>query len=219
MYIKKSKRKSATKRKKKLPKAPSETPKKIKKEEEKKKGDTLETLEYEIDPHQILLHNRNVMLYGEITEKLAYTVNKQLLALSYLNEAPIAIWINSGGGYIGAGWSIIDTMRGLKCPIVTFINGMACSMAGIISVAGHKRVMTSHSMWMGHEAHVGVVDYVSKAIDRETYFKHIEKSIKAHYKKYTKLNATDLKKAMKGELWLTANQCKSKGVIDIIAKC
>jgi ATP-dependent Clp protease protease subunit len=218
MYIKKSNRKSSTKKKRKLPKTPSKAPKKTK-QEQKKKDEKFETLEYEIDPHQILLHNRNILLYGEITEKLAYTVNKQLLALSYLSDAPIAIWINSGGGYIGAGWSIIDTMRGLKCPIVTFINGMACSMAGIISVAGHKRVMTSHSMWMGHEARVGVVDYVSKAIDRETYFKHIEKSIKTHYKKYTKFNETDLKKAMNGELWLTANQCKSKGVIDIIAKC
>ena len=191
------------------------TKKVIKKESEKKE---ITVLDYEIDVDQILLHSRNVFLYGEINDTSANKINKKLLALAEIEQAPIAMWINSRGGSIGAGFSIIDTMKGLNSPVITFINGNACSMAGLVSVAGYRRIMTSHSTWMAHEAYVNNTDYISKAIDRTAYHKILEKMIKQHFKKHTKLTQKDIDKAMKGELWFTANQCKRKGIIDKIAR-
>lgn len=196
----------------------SEKKKKIAPTEDKSNTSEPEMLKYEIDVEQILLHQRNVFLHGLIDDKSANAINKRLLALSNIEDKPIALWINSGGGSISSGFAIIDTMRGLAVPVYTFISGYACSMAGLISVAGHKRVITTHSIWMGHEAYVGGDDYVSKMMDREKYFKLIDKQITDHFKKYTKFNKTDLQKCKKGELWLTATECKRKGVVDVIAR-
>ena len=190
------------------------TPKKISSKYQK----AIDELDYEIDVDQLLLHSRDLFLYGEITEKSAYKINKQLLALAKISSDPIAMWINSCGGSCSAGWAIIDTMRGLKCPVLTFVNGSAMSMAGLISIAGHKRVITTNSTWMGHEARTFGGDYITKILDREAHYKVLDKQIQKHLKKYTRLNAKDLDTARKGELWLTATQCKSKGIVDVIAR-
>lgn len=177
-----------------------------------------ELLPYEIDPQQILLHQRNLFLHGTIDDKLSNRLNKEMLALAHIDKKPIALWINSGGGSISAGFSIIDTMCGLPCPVVTFINGWACSMAGLVSIAGQRRVMTTHSIWMGHEAYIGGDDYLTKLMDRAKYHKHLDNLISRHVKKYTDLDDNDFNKVRKGELWLSAKQCKQKGVIDAIAR-
>lgn len=184
----------------------------------KKNKDEVEIMDFEIDIDQILLHSRQVFLTGEITAKSATRMNRELLALSEIDDKPIAMWINSPGGSCPAGFSIIDTMTGLGVPVLTFINGYACSMAGLISIAGDKRVITKNSTWMAHEAYGGGTDYVTKLMDRIDHIRNLDKVITAHLKKYTKLTKKDLAKARKGELWLTANQCKKKGVADLVTR-
>lgn len=195
-----------------------EKKKKIGKVATKKGENEVEMLPYEIDVDQILLHSRQVFLSGVIDDSLARRINRELLALAEIDDKPIAMWINSPGGSCPAGFSIIDTMVGLNVPVFTFVNGYACSMAALISVAGDKRIMTKHSTWMAHEAVANGSDYITKLINRVEHLKDLDKTITTHLKKYTKLTKTDLAKARKGELWLTANQCKRKGVVDVLTR-
>ena len=167
----------------------------------------------------ILYDSRQIMLYNVIDNDLAYKINRQLLALAEIDpKKPIAIWINSPGGYLVDGWSIIDTMRGIPCPIYTFICGHACSMAGVISIAGDKRVMTRNSVWMAHEMTTGGHDYAKKLWDRIDFHKTEEKKLKKFIIDNTKLTKEEVDKAWIGELWLNPNQCKRKGIVDYTTK-
>ena len=47
----------------------------------------------------------NYFLNGEINDEKAFEVNARLLALAEINDEPIALWINSGGGSI-YGWMV-----------------------------------------------------------------------------------------------------------------
>lgn len=188
--------------------------------EKEEKIPKVELTDLKID--QMLLRARNLFLFGAIDEKLSKELVKQILALNILNKLehenqPILIRINSGGGQISAGLSIIDAIKYVKAPIMTLISGEACSMAGLISVMGDKRIMTKNSVWMAHPPAGGVRhDYFQFERDRIKSLELYEKIIEQILKKKTKLTKTEVKKAKHGELWLDAQQCKKKGIVDHI---
>jgi len=166
---------------------------------------------------QILLKTRCVFIYGDINEKMSVEVTKQLIALSLISSEPIYIRINSRGGSVMDGLSIIDTIKSLGCPVVTMISGKAFSMGGIISVVGDVRVMTKNSIWLGHPISSGQGnDYIQFLRDRMVFLDMLEESGDEILKKYTKLKPEDIVKMKHGELWLTAQDCLKNGIVDKI---
>lgn len=184
------------------------------KKKRKKNGN--KRIRTKIDIGQILLRNRQIFLFDSITSETAQRIFQQLIVLDKIKTAPIALYINSPGGYLTAGFSIIDAMKGLKSPIITFITGGACSMAGLISITGSKRVMSKTAVWMAHDVHSYHHDYATKIIDGVEFLKEEQKKIFDFLGKHTKLTKADLEKARNGELWLNAENCLKKGIVDII---
>lgn len=172
----------------------------------------------EIKIDQILLHNRQIFLYGFIDNEKAQDINTKLNALNAYQEAPIVLWINSGGGYITDGFSIIDTLSGITSPVMTIIVGHACSMAGIISICGDKRLMTKNSCWMAHDMAFGVEDYYTKIKDRMKWSAELQQRVCKILREKTKISEEDIQKAINGELWFDAKQALEKNVVDNILK-
>lgn len=172
----------------------------------------------EIKIDQVLLNNRQIFLTGIIDEELSDKIMKEMIALDKTKQAPILMWINSRGGEVASGFAIIDCMRALGSSVVTIINGRACSMAGLISIAGKQRLMTQHSVWMSHDMFTGAVDYMEKVRDRIKFSEELQSDLFKFLRNNTKLTEKDLQKARTGELWLRARDCKLKGIVDLIAK-
>jgi len=165
---------------------------------------------------RILFDRRIIMLTGEIDEDSSRDIIESLMALDCLKKAPIMMRINSIGGHIDQGLAIIDTINMLRSPVHTAICGEACSMATLVALYGKKRLMTQNSAWMGHEMSRWGYDYYSKEKYR---FKHEEEvwlEMRKMYEAKTKLTKKDMKLIDHGELWLTAQQCLEKGIIDRI---
>lgn len=172
----------------------------------------------EIDIDQLLLHGRQLFLSSEIDESVtAYTI-KGMIGLAEISDEPILLWINSPGGNALDGFAIIDTMNSLKAPVLTIINGKACSMAGLIALAGKQRAMTANSIFMAHEMTAGNYDYAQKMFDRTEFYQELNKRIINYLSTHSKLTQADIEKAQRGELWLNAEQCLEKGVIDHILR-
>lgn len=173
-----------------------------------------------IDLTQILLKNRQIFLYGHIDDEQSLNIVRELIALDKINNNPIALYINSPGGYTSSGWAIIDTVKGLRTPVVTMIMGKACSMAGLIFLAGKVRIMTEHSIWMAHDMAGGIGgDYTTKVIDRAEFLKKEQTKIFTFLRTHTKLSESEIQKAIQGELWLSAKECFEKGIVDKLVKC
>lgn len=174
------------------------------------------------DVDQELLFGKQVFLYGVIDDTLVKHVVKKLLALDRIfsrekNPSPITLWINSPGGSVLSGLALIDTMQALRTPVVTVVSGHACSMAGLIAVCGASRVITKNSIWMAHDMSGGVSsDYATKVVDRAEFVKWAQSKIFEILRKHTKLSEKELDKARHGELWLDAEECRIKGVVDVI---
>ncbi len=86
-----------------------------------------------------LLKDRIIFIVGGIDDYVANLVVAQLLFLE--SEDPkkdIYMYINSPGGVITSGLSILDTMNYLKCDVSTVCFGQAASMGAVLLSCGSK---------------------------------------------------------------------------------
>ena len=86
-----------------------------------------------------LLKDRIIFIVGGIDDYVANLVVAQLLFLE--SEDPkkdIYMYINSPGGVITSGLSILDTMNYLKCDVSTVCFGQAASMGAVLLSCGAK---------------------------------------------------------------------------------
>lgn len=75
---------------------------------------------------------------------------KELLLLDTMGKSRIQIWINSIGGSVIDGYSILGAMLRTKTKIDTYNIGVAASTAGWLFEAGRTRDMADYATWMGH---------------------------------------------------------------------
>jgi ATP-dependent Clp protease protease subunit len=165
----------------------------------------------------ILLECRYILLYDEISNESAKDVNTKLLGMNIKSsKAPIYLEINSPGGNVSDGIAILNTIQRISNPVITIINGEACSMAGFISVVGDKRFITHNSFWMGHPMQ-DIVGGTPRTIkDRGVYLEKLETDLQKIFKTKTKLNDLEFQKMMHGELWLDSEIALKKGIVDAI---
>lgn len=104
------------------------------------------------------LDRQGAYFLGDITQEEAERFSKTLLVMSIDRQAdpsrPIVIYINSGGGSVGAGFAIMEMIQKVRrdyhVTINTVITGYAYSMGAIIFQAGEKRSMGYFSTMMLH---------------------------------------------------------------------
>lgn len=92
-----------------------------------------------LTPLDIDFVHRTISLTGEIDEDVATVMNSALRCLARDSEEDIIIYIQSPGGAVSAGISIYDTVKALKCDIVTVACGMAASMGAFLLAAAGTR--------------------------------------------------------------------------------
>lgn len=92
-----------------------------------------------LTPLDIDFSHRTISLTGEIDGEVAAVINSSLRDLARTSDDDITIYIQSPGGSVSAGLSIYDTIKALKCDVVTVACGMAASMgAFLLAAAGTK---------------------------------------------------------------------------------
>lgn len=85
-----------------------------------------------------LFEARTILVYGEVTTKLAHGISAQLLALAARGGAPIRMIVHSPGGHVEAGDAIHDLVRAIA-PDVTMIGTGWVASAGALIYAAAKR--------------------------------------------------------------------------------
>jgi ATP-dependent Clp protease protease subunit len=127
------------------------------------------------DIYSRLLKDRIVFLGTGINDAVANVIVAQLLFLE--SEDPdkeIAIYINSPGGSVTAGFAIYDTMNHVKAPVSTICVGQAASMGAFLLSCGAKgrrfalpncRIMV-HQPWGGAQGQASDIEIQAKEILR-----------------------------------------------------
>lgn len=166
--------------------------------------------------YKILNKHRYILLYDEINNVSADIVCSKLRAMDYLNKEPITLEINSPGGFVTYGLSIIDAIQAIKSPVYTVISGEACSMAAMISIVGKKRFITPNGFWMQHSTSDLLQGNVQNIKDQAGFLFKLEKRMNDILKKHTKLNQRQLTQIKNGQLWLFPEDALKYGIVDKI---
>ena len=87
-----------------------------------------------------LLKGRKVMVFGQITDKLARDVVARILALADESSKPIQVYVNSPGGHVESGDSIHDIIKFVRSnvPIYMVGTGWVASAGALVYAAGEK---------------------------------------------------------------------------------
>ena len=104
-----------------------------------------------------LMYDRIVYFTGIVNEDSCNTAIAQLLYLASVDERDISMYVNSPGGSVVDGLSLIDTMDYINCDISTLCVGMAASMGSVLLSNGAKgkRFVLPHSRVMIHQVSSG----------------------------------------------------------------
>ena len=93
--------------------------------------------ERHFDLFSLLLKERIIVVFGEITDETSANVVAQLLYLSNTNpNKDIQMYINSPGGSVTAGMAIYDTMNLIPNDVSTISVGMCASMGAFLLSSG-----------------------------------------------------------------------------------
>lgn len=164
-----------------------------------------------MDVFSKLIQQRIIFIDDVIDDDLANGVIAQMLYLDSLNNKPINIYINTGGGSVYSGFAIYDVSKLIKSPIRTVCVGMAASMGAVLMLMGKERCGLKHSRIMLHQPSAGVV---GTSVDIEITAEEVKKVRRELYdivEENTSL--TDVEKTFLFDTWYTAKEALDCGLL------
>jgi len=171
------------------------------------------------DIYSRLLKDRVIMLTTDVNEFSASLIVAQLLFLESEDaNKEVLFYINSPGGSVTAGLSILDTMNFIKCDIRTVVMGQAASMGSLLASSGTKgkRMMLPNSRHLIHQPLGGAQ---GQASDMEIQVKEIlrmKKQLTDIYVANTGKSYSELEKDMDRDNIMTASESVAYGLADEI---
>ena len=173
--------------------------------------------ERSFDIYSRLLKERIIFLTGQVEDNMANLIVAQLLFLEAEDpEKDIYLYINSPGGVVTAGMSILDTMNFIKPNVVTICMGQACSMGSFLLAAGEKgkRYALANSRVMIHQPLGG---YQGQASDIAIHAKEIidlKKKLNTMLSDYTGQDFAKVEQDTDRDNFLSAEEAKEYGLVD-----
>ncbi|AZQ66047.1 ATP-dependent Clp protease proteolytic subunit [Silicimonas algicola] len=106
----------------------------------------------------LFFKSRNVLITGEINDKLAHKITTQLIALSEDSDAPINLFISSPGGHVESGDMVHDMIQFIKPTVRTVGSGWVASAGALIFVGAKKenRFCLPNTRFLLHEPRGGI---------------------------------------------------------------
>ncbi len=171
-----------------------------------------------------LASDRVVYLEGEVDED-SLSVQRMILRWNLEDRGvpaderkPIRLLIFSEGGDADIMWSLVDTIEASETPVYTVNMGMAASAAGIIYLAGHKRLMMRRARMLIHEGSTWMHGDAVKVMDASDNYRIMIRLMKEYILGRTKIGAATLGK-QKGHDWvLNAEYCLKHGACEQIVE-
>ena len=177
--------------------------------------------ERSFDIYSRLLKERIIFVTGEVRAEMANLIVAQMLFLEAEDQTKdITLYVNSPGGSVSAGLSIIDTMHHIKPDVSTVCMGMAASMGSLILSQGAKgkRYMLPHAEVMIHQPSGGAY---GQASDIDITARHILKTRERLNKMMAKATGQKISKIeidMERDFWMDADESKKYGIVDKVYK-
>tara|TARA_B100001093_G_C26842315_1_gene1021123 strand:- start:744 stop:1448 length:705 start_codon:yes stop_codon:yes gene_type:complete len=179
-------------------------------------GDSEKLEVKEIDNH--------IYFYSKVCKKSAQEVNMKLREVEKeilekyrghkSHQEYIYLHINSFGGSVFSAFSIIDTIKSLKVPVVSIVEGAAASAGTLISIVCDYRIIFKTSYMLIHQLSSGCWGQMDKLEEEMENLRELMTQIKNVYKNHSRIPHEELDEILKHDYWWNADVCMSKGLVD-----
>jgi len=170
----------------------------------------------QMDIFSRLMMDRILWVAGPVNDSMSTVVQAQLMFLDNVEEKDITMHVDSPGGSVKSGLSMIDVMNYVKSDIITINTGMAASMGSILLGGGTKgkRFSLKNSKVMLHQVSSGVQGNIQ---DIRITLAETEKYNKILFEllgKYCGKDPEEVLKFTNRDQWLSATEAVDYGIID-----
>ena len=166
-----------------------------------------------------MMMDRILWVAGPVNDRMSTVLSAQLMFLNQLDRNnDIKMYIDSPGGSVKSGLTIVDVMNYIDCDIETVNIGMAASMGSILLGNGTKgkRYALPNSRVMLHQVSAGVQGHVEDMRigfdEADKYNKNLFNMLSDYCGKPVETIIEDCNR----DLWLDAGKAKDYGIIDNI---
>ena len=171
------------------------------------------------DIYSRLLRDRIVMLDTDVNNHSASLIVAQMLFLE--SEDPdrdILFYINSPGGSVISGLSILDTMQFIKCDVSTIVMGQAASMGSLLASSGTKgkRLILPRARHLIHQPLGGAQGQASDMEIQVNEILRMKKQLTEIYVAATGKSYEQLERDMDRDNIMTAEESIAYGLADRI---
>ena len=173
------------------------------------------------------LPNRNILLTGEVNEDTLAQIgnaileinnedNKKSVALKEYTREPIKIYINTPGGSVRDGFSIIDIIDHSQTPVITICLGKAYSMGLLILLAGHVRFASDNASSMMHDVSSGCFGKAEEIYEYAETLKNVQDQVFDYIKSKSKIPPKIMALARKGkqDVYFTQEEMIKHKIVD-----
>jgi ATP-dependent Clp protease protease subunit len=173
-----------------------------------------------MDVFSRLMMERIIWVAGEVNDHMSTIVQAQLMFLDSLDNTDITMHIDSPGGSVKSGLSMVDVMEYIGSDIRTINTGMAASMGSVLLGAGTKgkRGSLRFSRTMLHQSSGGAGGNIQDARITMIEWEKINNTLFELLGGYCGKDAETVKNDASRDLWLGSDEALAYGIIDEIVK-
>jgi ATP-dependent Clp protease protease subunit len=172
----------------------------------------------QIDVFSRLMMERIIWVAGGVNDNMSVVTQAQLMFLDSLDNTDITMHIDSPGGSVKSGLSMVDVMTYIDSDIRTINTGMAASMGSILLGAGTKgkRGSLRFSRTMLHQSSGGFGGNIQDAKIDMIEWEKLNTILFELLGEYTNKPADQVMKDATRDLWLSSQDALDYGIIDEI---
>lgn len=174
----------------------------------------------QMDIFSRLMMDRLIWVAGPVNDAMSTVVQAQLMFLSTTAEDDITLHIDSPGGSVKSGLSMVDVMEYVDPDIRTVNTGMAASMGSVLLGAGTKgkRASLRHSTTMLHQSSGGFSGNIQDAEVDWAEWQKVNDELFNLLGSYCGKKPEQVKKDATRDFWLNAEEALAYGIIDEVLR-
>ena len=176
------------------------------------------TKDQKSDPSQIdslFFKSRNVIITGEINDKLAQKTVTHLLALAQDSDAPINLYISSPGGHVESGDMVHDMIKFIRPKVRTIGSGWVASAGALIFVGAEKenRYCLPNTRFLLHQPSGGIGGTASDMQIQAEQIRRMRERFENLFSAATGQTPEQIRDDTSRDFWLTTDQAKEYGLL------
>ena len=143
-------------------------------------------------------------------------VARELQSLGSIKEVKVHINSNGGDAYQGIG--IYNLLKDHPARVVTVVDGIAASAAGLLMMAADWITMPKNASWMIHEPQMAMRGTVNELRQMADVLDNLNDQVADIYADRTGISKDEILAMMAAETWLTGQKAMEMGIINQVTE-